>query len=565
MSSSIPGSPHPYFDEKAAEREARIKSLFESLDQKGRGYLDAEAILGGFLKLTHLPAHTRYVTDLLAKCDTAQDGIIDYQEFRTYVLEKEKELWELFSKIIRQPTDDNNKGNKTLHKTAEETDYRIHPKDLEIALKEAGIHVTDEDIQNFMHVIDIEGNGYIDFQDWRDFLLLLPQETTLLEIYQYYQSSTQLTHDAEVVIPHTDETAHNAYKYLAAGGIAGAVSRTCTAPFDRLKVYLITQTSIISKKSAPATPSLSTVKNSTASLSSTTAATAKPSQSVLIQGMKNIYKQGGIRGFFVGNGLNVIKIVPESAIKFYVFETTKSILAELTHSPDKNDIPVGARFFAGGVAGLCAQFCIYPVETLKTRIMSSKHMLEEQQHQQQKAATAAAAATSTGSSSQAFKTKQKSIIIDTARNLYKTRGVRGFWPGLTVSLMGVFPYQALDMGIYETLKVTYLQYMNAQKDEEGKSKPPNVLILWACGMVSGSIGATTVYPLNMIRTRLQAQGTPGHPYVYTSALDAAKKTFHADGIRGFYKGLGPTLFKVVPSVSISYAVYEFSKRSLGIS
>ncbi|CAO3625725.1 unnamed protein product [Mucor hiemalis] len=496
MSSTIPGSPHPYFDEKAGERETRIKSLFEELDCKKRGYLDAEAILGGFLKLTHLPAHTRYVTDLLAKCDTAHDGIIHYQEFRTYVLEKEKDLWQLFAEI-----------NKSDH------DYRLHPKDLENALKAAGIHVTNEDIENFMHVIDV---------DWRDFLLLLPRETTIIEIYQYYQTSTQLTHDAEVVIPHTDETAHNAYKYLAAGGMAGAVSRTCTAPFDRLKVYLITQTTSFSKSKQAQT--------------AVTQVAAK-SQSTILMGLKTF----------------ITKIVPESAIKFYVFETTKSILAELTHSEDKNAIPVGARFIAGGVAGLCAQFCIYPVETLKTRIMSS-NIIET---------------STTGScskeASEAFKAKQKNMIFNTAKSMYRAGGLKGFWPGLTVSLMGVFPYQALDMGIYETLKVTYLQYMNSQKDENGKGKSPNVLVLWACGMVSGSIGASSVYPLNMIRTRLQAQGTPAHPYTYTSAWDAARKTLRADGVKGFYKGLGPTLFKVVPSVSISYAVYEFSKRSLGIS
>lgn len=293
---------------------------------------------------------------------------------------------------------------------------------------------------------------------------MLPRETTIIEVYQYYQNSTQLTHDAEVVIPHTDETAHNAYKYLAAGGMAGAVSRTCTAPFDRLKVYLITQTSYTNQKIlAPGE--------------------VKKAESSLLRGMKDIYKQGGIRGFFVGNGLNVIKIVPESAIKFYVFETAKSVMAEFTHSEDKNSIPVGARFIAGGVAGLCAQFCIYPVETLKTRIMSSMIIQPDKPP------------------SEAYKTKQKHIIFNTAKKLYTTRGIRGFWPGLTVSLMGVFPYQALDMGIYETLKVTYLQYLNTHKDDQGRSNPPNVLILWACGMVSGSIGATSVYPLNMIRTR----------------------------------------------------------------
>ncbi|KAI9491351.1 mitochondrial carrier domain-containing protein [Zychaea mexicana] len=516
---------HPYYDEKAAERENRIRSLFDSLDSNGNGYLDAAAILRGFHKLTHLPAHTRYATDLLAKCDTARDGAIDYSEFRTYVLEKEKELWDLFSEIDQSG------------------DNRLRADDLENALKAAGIRVTKDELDEFIQVIDTEGNGYIDFQDWRDFLLLLPQETTISEIYQYYQTSTQLTQDAEVSFSHTDEAAQNAYKYLAAGGIAGAVSRTCTAPFDRLKVYLITQTS-----PRPIQNIASSVKGGPAS--STAAA---ESSSSIVGAVRKIYGQGGFRGFFVGNGLNVMKIIPESAIKFYVFETAKTLLAQFTGVEDKNAIPVGARFVAGGMAGLCSQFCIYPVETLKTRIMSTK--VGDQ------------AKNPVLSAGSGVAPNGRSFVVNTAINMYKAQGIRAFWPGLTLGLLGVFPYQALDMGIYETLKVTYLRYMNGQ-EEKRKSNDlllPNVLVLWACGMVSGSIGATTVYPLNLVRTRLQAQGTPGHPHRYSSAWDAARKTFQADGVRGFYKGLGPTLFKVVPSVSISYAVYEFSKRSLGIS
>ncbi|ORX47049.1 mitochondrial carrier [Hesseltinella vesiculosa] len=527
-----PPERHPYYDEKANEREERIRSLFDSLDQHGTGVLDAECILGGFLKLTHLPAHTRYATDLLAMCDTARDGLIDYNEFRAYVLEKERDLWNLFAQI--------NKSG----------DHRLHPEELENALKSAGIRVTKDDLEDFIQLIDTDRHGYIDFRDWRDFLLLLPRETTITEIYRYYQTSTQLTHDAEVVFPHTDEAAHNAYKYLAAGGIAGAVSRTCTAPFDRLKVYLITQTAYKGPSAA----------------SATCAAARASSGSTILQAVKNIYGQGGFRAFFVGNGLNVFKIVPESSIKFYVFETAKTVLAELTHSEDKNAIPVGARFIAGGVAGLCSQFCIYPVETLKTRIMSTTAGKPLSA-----AATAAAAANTTPAqvnancTSASSKFIGRSVVLSTARQMYRSQGIRAFWPGLTLGLLGVFPYQALDMGIYETLKVTYLQYMKQQSRPGDVAPQPNILVLWSCGMVSGCIGATSVYPLNMIRTRLQAQGTPGHPYRYTSAFDAARKTYQLDGVRGFYRGLGPTLFKVVPSVSISYAIYELSKRSLGIS
>lgn len=51
------------------------------------------------------------------------------------------------------------------------------------------------------------------------------------------------------------------------------------------------------------------------------------------------------------------------------------------------------------------------------------------------------------------------------------------------------------IGIYETLKLTYLTYM--EEKTGGTNRQPSVLVLWACGMISGSIGATSVYPLNV--------------------------------------------------------------------
>ncbi|KAG8697932.1 hypothetical protein FRC08_006230 [Ceratobasidium sp. 394] len=108
------------------------------------------------------------------------------------------------------------------------------------------------------------------------------------------------------------------------------------------------------------------------------------------------------------------------------------------------------------------------------------------------------------------------------------------------------------MSTFEALKLAYTR-------STGTSEP-GVLALLAFGSISGSVGATSVYPLNLVRTRLQASGSSGHPQVYDGIWDVARKTMKNEGWRGFYKGLVPTLAKVVPAVSISYVVYENSKR-----
>ena len=92
------------------------------------------------------------------------------------------------------------------------------------------------------------------------------------------------------------------------------------------------------------------------------------------------------------------------------------------------------------------------------------------------------------------------------------------------------------MSTFEALKLAYLR--STGKDE------PGVLAVLAFGSISGSVGATMVYPLNLVRTRLQASGSSGHPERYTGIADVVRKTYARDGWRGFYRGLVPTLAKV---------------------
>jgi len=298
-----------------------------------------------------------------------------------------------------------------------------------------------------------------------------------------------------------------ALKFLFAGGVAGAVSRTCTAPFDRLKVYLITR--------SPEAVS--------------TLADSHPTHGarVIANAVRGIYQESGILGFWIGNGLNVIKIFPESAIKFLSYESSKRFFARYwDHVEDSRDISGTSRFMAGGIGGITSQLSIYPIETVKTQLQS----------------------TAGG--------QIRQLLLPTMRRMWADGGMRAYYRGLTAGLIGVFPYSAIDMSTFEALKLAYIKW-------SGKEEP-GVLALLAFGSVSGSVGATSVYPINLVRTRLQASGSSGHPQKYTGVWDVAQRTYAQEGWRGFYRGLAPTLAKVIPAVSISYVVYEHTKRRLGV-
>ena len=105
---------------------------------------------------------------------------------------------------------------------------------------------------------------------------------------------------------------------------------------------------------------------------------------------------------------------------------------------------------------------IYPLETWKTRVMSS-----------------------TSSAPEAL--RGNALYAATARDMWRKGGTRAYYQGLMLGLIGVFPYSAIDMSLFSAFKKTYSQYTGV--DEPG---PLGSLTFGAC---SGGLGATSVYPL----------------------------------------------------------------------
>ncbi|KAJ4729579.1 Calcium-binding mitochondrial carrier protein like [Melia azedarach] len=460
--------------ETKEDREQRIRSLFNFFDVKNSGYLDYAQIEAG-LSALNIPSEYKYAKDLLNVCDANKDGRVDYQEFRRYMDDKELELYRIFQAI-----DVEHNGS-------------ILPEELYHALLKAGIEIDDEELARFVERVDKDNNGVITFEEWRDFLLLYPHEATIENIYHYLERVCLVDIGEQAVIPEGISKHVHASRYLIAGAVAGATSRTATAPLDRLKVLLQVQTS----------------------------------RAQIMPAIREIWRQGGILAFFRGNGLNVVKVAPESAIRFHTYEMLKKFIAKAKGDEEMDSIGAPGRLFAGGLAGAVAQTAIYPMDLVKTRLQT--YACE-------------------GGKVPNLRTMSRDILVQ--------EGPRAFFRGLVPSLLGIIPYAGIDLAAYETFK-------DMSKKHILRDSEPGPLVQLGCGTVSGALGATCVYPLQVVRTRMQAQRMNTET-AYKGMSDVFKKTFQHEGFRGFYKGLFPNLLKVVPSASITYMVYEAMKKSLAL-
>jgi len=83
------------------------------------------------------------------------------------------------------------------------------------------------------------------------------------------------------------------------------------------------------------------------------------------------------------------------------------------------------------------------------------------------------------------------------------------------------------------------------------------------GAGGGLVASIATCPLDVIKTKLQAQrAIVGHP-AYEGVVDTVKSILQHDGFRGMYRGLGPTILGYLPTWAIYFAVYDGIKTHFG--
>ena len=358
-------------------------------------------------------------------------------------------------------------------------------------LQNFGLNFSINEANYFRNKMNSRGEFVIGINEWREFLLLHPYSIDKSKLDLWREHASLLDIGEDFLIP-DDFSEHEKisgfwWRQLAAGGGAGIVSRTCTAPLDRLKVLMQTQS-------------------------------LKENKLRLLDGFRKMLAEGGVLSLWRGNGVNVLKIAPETAIKFYAYETVKSLINE-----NSSQLTIGQRFFAGSMAGSIAQTAIYPLEVVKTRLAIAR-------------------------------TNQYAGFWDCISIIFAREGIKGFFKGWVPNMLGILPYAGIDLTIYETSKNEYLKRYHP--DNHGN---PGVLLPLACGTFSSTCGQFCCYPLSLVRTRLQARVVEK-----ATMLQVFKEILRSDGVLGLYRGLYPNCLKVIPAVSISYLVYERLRSGLGI-
>lgn len=207
-----------------------------------------------------------------------------------------------------------------------------------------------------------------------------------------------------------------------------------------------------------------------------------------------------------------------AALQFGAYRSVTVLLQ--TRLPHR--LPDAAEsFVAGASAGALATSITYPLDLLRTRFAAQgRHRVY---------------------------TSLRGAVVEIARD----EGPRGFFRGLTPGLAQIVPFMGIFFVTYERLRIALA----------GLHMP------WGggdatAGVVGSVVAKTAVFPLDLVRKRIQVQGPTRARYVYgdmpeyKSAFRALGMIVRAEGFRGLYKGLPISLIKSAPASAVTVWTYE---------
>jgi len=233
---------------------------------------------------------------------------------------------------------------------------------------------------------------------------------------------------------------------------------------------------------------------------------------------RQIIKTEGLRGLYRGLGVNLIGVAPEKALKL----TLNDVLRRNLQGSDPV-LTLPKQVLAGAGAGFGQVIATNPMELTKIFFQLEKIKAEE--------------------------AKKKGLPppppLKINNVVAMAGGIRGLYKGTAATLLRDVPFSMIYFPGYAYLKTLFA-------DAKGETGSGRVLV---ASCISGAVAASLVTPADVIKTRLQMQGSP-----YKTLAEAIQGTLKADGPWAFWKGWKQRALIISPLFGVALVVYEFHKK-----
>lgn len=188
-------------------------------------------------------------------------------------------------------------------------------------------------------------------------------------------------------------------------------------------------------------------------------------------------------------------------------------------------------FVYGGLSSCIAEFCTFPIDTVKTRLQIQGQKLDGQYN----------------------KIKYHGMI-DAFMQIYKQEGFSSLYSGISPALLRQCLYGSIKFGTYYKLKQFTNDYLEA---------PEDVTVNIGCAICAGILSASIANPTDVLKVRLQALNHERvGQFISLNVFKCFRHIYIHEGIQGLWKGTFPTSFRASVIAAVELPLYDYFKHKL---
>jgi len=236
-------------------------------------------------------------------------------------------------------------------------------------------------------------------------------------------------------------------------------------------------------------------------------------------------REEGLLALWKGHIPAQVLSITYGVASFAVFESMTSRLSSVEQQPGTR---LAVDFLCGGLAGCAGTLASAPFDVLRTRFVAQASPVY-------------------------------SSSYDATVKLWREGGLKAFYKGVTPAILMVAPRSGMEFAFYSF----FASVVSSFSVGRSSFSVPESL---SCGGLAGLAAKTLLYPLDVIKKRLQVSGWDsgrvglGDTLHYRGLLHCGKDILIREGLQGIFKGYTPAAVKAVSTSSLHFGVYEYVCR-----